>query len=337
MDAYIQTALGIVISVVLFLIGYKQTIGARKERVQAANKAVHRALLRRMVLEDYKPRIKDIGRMIEGKAREFNVSVGDLVSEEQVLTQLFTEVFDNDFIAPTQRIDIEQRIDEVFDELIREKPPLGRVEQGPSAPEPKAAKDKLLLAMGTATSLLGTLTALLYTLSKERWSESTTGLSDFKLLMPVIAVFLGSLAAVAAISLLKRTREIAEETGSSRATFIEGAELEREIATILKQNGYSFEFEPAIGDVRPDFLFESGGRKIAIEVKAWRTTPPLRLVARIRDFANTLLASEKIDEVLIVTKRRAPIVNDLSAAGNIRFMTIKELGSYLQQAKKSKV
>ncbi len=337
MDAYLQTALGIFVSVILFLVGYKQTIGARKERVQAANKAVHRALLRRMVLEDYKPRVKDIGRVLDGKAREFQVSVGDLVSEEQVLTQLFTEIFDNDFIAPAQRVGIEQRIDDVFDELIRERASQERMEREPLAPEIRANRDKLLIAMGVATSMLGTVTALMYTLTKEKWFQPTTDLSDFKLLVPVIGVFVGSLAAVAAISLLKRTREILEEAGSRRTVLLEGAELEKEIAAVLKKHGYSYEIEPAIGDVRPDFLVESEGRKIAIEAKAWRGSPPLHFVARIRDYASALLATNKADEVIIVTKMRVPIAENMATQDGIRFLSVKDLAGYLHRKKKGNV
>lgn len=57
MDGYIQTAIGVLVSVVFFVIGYRQTIGARKERAAAANRAVYKALLRRLVLESYSPKL----------------------------------------------------------------------------------------------------------------------------------------------------------------------------------------------------------------------------------------------------------------------------------------
>ncbi len=45
------SVLGIVVSVGLFLIGYRQTVGARKERVTNANQEVEKILVRRIVLE----------------------------------------------------------------------------------------------------------------------------------------------------------------------------------------------------------------------------------------------------------------------------------------------
>lgn len=37
MEAYFQTGLGILVSVFLFLIGYRQTIGIRRERIKNVN------------------------------------------------------------------------------------------------------------------------------------------------------------------------------------------------------------------------------------------------------------------------------------------------------------
>lgn len=100
MDGYLQTGLGILVSLILFVVGYRQTIGARKERAKNANSSVHRAIMRRMVLEDYAPVYNDVTRLIEGKAREFQVSLNLLFSEEQILNSLYTEVFDSDLKKP---------------------------------------------------------------------------------------------------------------------------------------------------------------------------------------------------------------------------------------------
>jgi hypothetical protein len=68
MEGYLQTGLGILVSLILFVIGYRQTIGAKKERTKNANSSITRVIMRRMVLEDYSPVYKDITRVIEGKA-----------------------------------------------------------------------------------------------------------------------------------------------------------------------------------------------------------------------------------------------------------------------------
>ncbi|WP_076915310.1 MULTISPECIES: hypothetical protein [unclassified Pseudoalteromonas] len=52
MEGYLQTGVGILVSLILFVIGYRQTIGAKKERSKNANISIIRTIMRRMVLED---------------------------------------------------------------------------------------------------------------------------------------------------------------------------------------------------------------------------------------------------------------------------------------------
>src|ERR1043165_6787136 len=107
---------GIGLAVFLFLIGYRQTVGARKERVRASNVDVQKILLRRVVLERYAPNVADIARIIEGKAREFRVRPDDLLSEEQILNGLYTSVVESDLIPPEQRREAIDRISQAFAE-----------------------------------------------------------------------------------------------------------------------------------------------------------------------------------------------------------------------------
>jgi hypothetical protein len=55
----LPTVLGAAVSVGLFLIGYRQTVGARRERAKAASVELERTLLKRVLLEGYDPSIRD--------------------------------------------------------------------------------------------------------------------------------------------------------------------------------------------------------------------------------------------------------------------------------------
>ncbi len=70
MNGYMQLAIGVLVSIFLFIISYRKTVGARKERVRSTNRSIYRALLRRMVLEGYKPTLTNINNLIDGKAIE---------------------------------------------------------------------------------------------------------------------------------------------------------------------------------------------------------------------------------------------------------------------------
>ena len=120
MDAYFTTGFGILVSIFLFLLTYMQTIGAKRIRAKFANQDIHRSFMRRMIFEEYAPKFKDLTKIVEGKAREFRVSINDLLSEEQILNALFTDIFDSDQISPSQRVVIENRLNECLDRIEQE-------------------------------------------------------------------------------------------------------------------------------------------------------------------------------------------------------------------------
>ena len=120
MDAYLSSGFGILVSIILFVLTYQQTIGAKRIRAKNANQDIHSLFMRRMVFEEYAPKFKDLTKIVEGKAREFKVSINDLLSEEQILNALFTEVFDSDLISPRHRVEIENRLNECLDRIEQE-------------------------------------------------------------------------------------------------------------------------------------------------------------------------------------------------------------------------
>ena len=94
MENYLLSILGIAVSIMLFLIGYRQTIGAKKERIKSANSEVEKIMVRRIVLESYTAKPIDIARLIEGKARDFRVKVGDLLSDSQIMNCIYTRILE---------------------------------------------------------------------------------------------------------------------------------------------------------------------------------------------------------------------------------------------------
>jgi len=66
---------GIILSVLFFIIPYRRAVSARKERANSANAEVERIMLRRIFLESHTPRLDDIYRLLEGKARDFHVRI----------------------------------------------------------------------------------------------------------------------------------------------------------------------------------------------------------------------------------------------------------------------
>ncbi|MDF4005235.1 hypothetical protein P3W33_17690 [Luteibacter sp. PPL552] len=326
MDGYIQTAIGIFISIVLFLIGYRQTIGARRERTASANRAVYKALLRRLVLEEYSPKLDDVNRLIEGKAQEFKVPSGDLYSDEQLFNQVFAEIFDNDFIAPEKRAEIEKRLIGALDQLSKGKQNVGELRL--ASPDQERKRFLLLAGLALLASLMGAL-ASLFLLGDKILQFGADG-SAFKAPLPVLTVFIASLVSVVAISFVRRAREYPEEISFRNSSATEAALLEYEVAATLAKLNTPFQIEPKIGLMTPDFVADVGGKHIAIEVKSWRTPPPMALISRTAQYMQEVLKSGSADRAVVVTRGRLPAIDKMAGIENVQFIAFKDLEAWLR-------
>lgn len=324
MDTYIQTGVGILVSLILFFIGYRQTIGAKKERAKNANHSLHRAVLRRMVLEEYAPIFEDLTKLIEGKAREFHVSINDLLAEEQVLNSLFSEVFDSDLISPSQRVEIEKRIDNCIKATEHEetlKPTFIQYQQ--MQLERKKKSDSLTFMVGT-TSTLGAISTLMYGLHAKN-------ALNLEWLMSGVGVLVASVVMLSAISILKRNRENFE-TPSRRTVQIVSSAFEAELVKLFEKQKIKYVIEPAIGRLRPDFLVEVNGKKIAVEAKAWSGSMPLHQIKRTLDYLNEITSYEGVDKAILVTRGKALIPTSNIDSEKISIVSHNELIGELKKA-----
>src|SRR5262252_670789 len=145
LDSFLGAA-GILVSILLFLIGYRQTVGAKKERIRSANADVEKILVRRVVLEGYTPSRSDVARLLQGKARDFRVSDDELLSEAQMLNTIYTRIVESDLIPTDQREQILKRI----------APGLAESEATP-VDEDAARASSVARMLRTSTALLGVL------------------------------------------------------------------------------------------------------------------------------------------------------------------------------------
>jgi len=316
MDLYFSTGLGIIVSFFLFLFTYLQTIGAKRVRAKNANQDIHESFMRKMVFEEYAPKFKDLTKVVEGKAREFRVSINDLLSEEQILNALFTEVFDSDLIPPRQRAEIENRLNVCLDRIEKES-------QEPGIIDFRQKSDNISILVGTA-SLLGATSSLAYNFVETNTLNTAWILSG-------VGVLVASVAALTAISVILKNREVVEQP-SRRAAQMVSSELGHEVTRILEKKKIKYSISPRLGGMRPDFVLDMKGKKVAIDAKAWNNIVPLHQIRRTTDYLNELAGTEGIDQVILVTQKKTPL--PLSQINNdaISVVTISELSSTLRKA-----
>jgi hypothetical protein len=312
------SVLGIVVSVGLFLIGYRQTIGAKKERAINANQEVEKILLRRIVLEGYAPDVSSVARLLEGKARDFRVRPGDLLSEEQVLNSIFTRVLEIDFLPQEKR-------EQILNQLT---PTIVKAEKEPSSQEPPAAVEStdrhwsvtvVLAIMGLLTSFIGSAVVAFPKFA----NLDTNSPRLFSTMVGTIAV---SVAIIAVLIFFYRFKESQREETSKEISFTTGQEFEREVANLLVKAGA--QLQVATQNTDYDFRVTLGDRIILVEVKRWNKPMPIRFVAHIAERLRQAMKREGASEAIIVTP--SPINVPSEAAGpDVRLLTLRELRNYI--------
>ncbi|HLE35776.1 MAG TPA: hypothetical protein VI699_01375 [Candidatus Acidoferrales bacterium] len=314
---------GILVSVGLFLVGYRQTIGAKKERVNSANSEVEKILVRRIVLESYTPPLADVSRLLEGKARDFRVRASDLLSEEQLLTSIFTRILESDFLPQDKRDEILRRLNPVMAEAEGEPPPEQALVGIPSSRERFRTRTAALAAMGLAASVVGALIAAL---------PSAAGLdSDLAKLLPVmVATLAASFTVIAVVGSFLRLRESQEETSKADA-ISRYVGFEREVANVIAAAWGQADAGPA--DAGYDFAVNQNGKKILIEVKSWSRPMPVRLIGQLAQRLRHVVEREQAAEAIIVTPTSLNVPDEVIAPG-VRLMTLRDLRNYLAHSKK---
>jgi hypothetical protein len=313
--------LGILVSFGLFFVGYRQTVGAKKERITSCNSELEKILVKRVVLETYSPARVDARRLIEGKARDFRVNIDEVLSEAQVLNAVYTRIIESDLIPADQRHVVLNRV----------IPALAEAEARPSDEEAttgtgRDTKKQLAISL---MAIMASVTGALFSVLPEVVNLDTAFPSLFK---TVTFTAIASLAAISLWVVVNRVRASQEDLPTQGRDVNQYIEFEREVARTMRSAGYRlFAVPPGRSG---DFLVESNGRKILVEVKLWPRRVPAQVIAgladRVRQSANELGA----DEAIIVT--RNPILEEAQSmqTPGVELLSLKHLKPYLAQRSK---
>ncbi len=246
---------GTIVSVFLFVISYRQTVGARKQRARNAADSLVRTMLRRVVQEDAVPRIDDIEALRRGLARDFEVKLDEVISSDAVLTTLFTRISDSDFIPRTDR--------DALLERVREAGRRQRIQSGGEA----SGRSGTGRAMAAFTGLLALVASVAGAFISGIPFLTSLG-SIFT--AETLSVFATSIAAIAGVAAVRVVRQGSER--DVQDSWLAARKFEWTVADVFLSNGHEITHNTGRSDY--DFSADVGGRKLLVEVKAWTRPQP---------------------------------------------------------------
>ena len=323
----VLAVLGTAVSIFLFVIAHRQTIGARQERVRSANDEIEKILARRIVLEGFDPTQEEIVRLIDTKARDFRVRPTDLLSDSQFMNNIYTRIVESDFILREQRQQILDRVGHAI-EVAEEQPVLEQaVDQIAAQKHSRSYATYSMVIAAVAASLIGATFSVLPEIN-----EIFANTDKFSSTLPlIIATISMSLVTISFISLVYRIREHQQEQPNKASTIETYLAFENEVFGVLKKSRVSITQSPVDGgrSREYDFLVERAGELLLVEVKNWTRKMPSPLISRtIKKLQQALEDANASYAVIVVPKlidTRSPFPND----ERVKVMTLGEFRKHL--------
>lgn len=319
MGDVLRIAIGPTLSVLFFLVGYRRTVGARKERAHAAQVEIERLLVRRVIVDGYTPTWNDLSRLIERKADQHRVKASDLPAEPALMRAVYTEVLENEFVQHADRQQILQRIDVVIAQRQQAEAAGGDLDAAADVADRahlERQRRRMVALMGALATAVGTIAAASSTFS-DRGNEDPAAL--------VLVTAAISMFGVVFVALLLRSRERLEERDGPAQATRSAQDFEREIECELGKLGYAV--IPGSGQL--DFVIVREDRRIGIEARHL-TRPNRDLLERAARLASRGVEGESVDEVLLVLPR-VPKGYELSVE-NVKVVDCRGLRAYLGPA-----
>jgi len=306
-----QTIGGIAVSIVFFLITYRQTFGARKERAKAATKSLVSALSRRLVLEEFRPSIADIERLIDGRALEHDVRAADLLRPTQLMAMVYSQVFDSDLITPEKRAKVETLIVETLADNT------GR--NSVTVPQTPRTSYSVLLTVGLGVLTIGVGGAIMIAIPAAQKTRVDPRL--FMIGLGVSSLIIGAIIWV----------RLARESGEGLVDFFSSQDmnssLPRKIERTLRQAKCLFDRDVEIGTGLADYIVDTSKGKVLLHVLPARLAPEVTLTqTRLR--AQRMKDASAATESIVVVPDGQVIPDELSV-GDVRVMTVTALCGHI--------
>lgn len=307
-QSYFLTGVSVLVSVVLFLISYRQTVRARIERIRSANSALVRTLLRRVVQEGYRPQQNELIYLKDGFAREYEVRSDELFSIPELLKIIYARVTESDLIPTERRDEILAKIVESITHVKLREP----LDTASSATEQPAAllreRTKFIITLGLMTSIAGTLVAVF--MAREIFSPFILGVFGIS---------------VSVVALIANAYRISNKSYASLSADYHQklARLEGQVKSALAD----FSMQPNTAPVGAiyDFSLSEGGDRILFNIKTWEDSTPSYLHRALASQMEMALDREEAAEAWVVVGHKKALPKFLPQAGKVKFLTVADL------------
>ncbi len=303
--------LGVVLTVIFFFVGYRQTIGAKKERAAAANRQIIETMLRRFTLDsDFALQFDEVERFVAGTALDSRVKRSDVYSMDEIFSLLYSHIVISDYVPAKKRKSILEKLGKSF----RPPPAEARVlDSMASRPVENTRLISVEALLGIGSGLLAAGVSAAAGFLASGWLDRLSAPSvRFALGM---AIGVSAMTAIALVAYV-RVRDKAVATAPDAAPADKAQEFEARFTERLRAVGIPFIQERDV-----DLIILTKQKRIAVELKF--TAVP----HNVRPMLNQLrrsLGKYKCDEGYLVLSMPVPERISALSDAQIKIMSADE-------------
>jgi len=312
--------LGVFLTILFFAVGYRQTIGARKERAKAANRQIVEALFRRLVLDDSFPIDKSgVFKVLLGTALTASVRTDDIHSVFELEAVLCAKAMESDYMDDAKRVEVMERLAKCFADAEDSLPS--------SVPSRrKGVPPDVWLALGSALTAMVAILASIPLLDSPALNMETIP-------EPVMGLFVGGLVVLvaltaSALTAFTRLRDVTRRTSLANISTTSMA-LERRFFNAAKNCNRSFRVST---DPRFDYVFDGKSGKSVVEIKfdvnAINASSIKRLVSKL----NAIVEGPEFSNGYIVSQISPSVDNQKIQSDSVSIISMAELLRILKES-----
>lgn len=310
---------GTAVSVGLFMIGYRQTVGVKRARIDAANTDLTKLFLKRIVLEDYHPEQSEIGDLLAGKAWSLGLEPDQLVSYRQLLQNVKFQIFETDLVAPDRRQSAQEKLDGLLRQTESEdlKETLRVRDQKLRLFE---STKRMTAILALSASVVGTFSASILWI--EEFSFAVTEILPVAIGMVITSI--GAISVLVAVVGYRDGRLHASRGIESRLA----QRFSGEARQLFEEAGYEVH-KPHNPKSNYDFAAVRDGKRFLVDAKLWSphiNTGEMRRRMSLLDLERGRETSD--GSILIVGSYRAT-GDMLEETSNRRIVPIRNLAEFL--------
>lgn len=300
--------LGIFVSVATFLISYKQTIGARKERARNVIGEINKTLYRNLILEEFVPSLEDLNRMLSSKILECRIKEGDLPAEIDFLNALYTRLIEDELIETNIKDKLIAKIDEKIKSEIKnlflEEPT-----------EKKSDRDKYFLSSSALLSLF--MGMMVFIVSFYRFGIPSPDLGGVMIILTMLVFMI--MALVITQNILRQKNQETQEISPTKSRIKEMIDFESSVYKKIKNSGFkNIKKSILLGDnngrIVVDFYAEKNKTAYYFEVKNLKSIAPSLVLQKLKQISDEIKKTDKKSKLILIT--RGKIINQKGQLDN---------------------